>query len=167
MIRWFNLSRICGAPPQHCKQAAGSQPATRMPRSIAHSIVSLGQWRMRRRFSKPLSRAMRYCEFLELFNHTIDQLTSGVGDVPTALRIGALSNAMGRFTSEPRPSIGAEVTSLLDHLIQDSASEQLRHDLTTLVPHGRLIVVTLPELDGILSRLLSAPTAERARSVQD
>jgi hypothetical protein len=104
---------------------------------------------------------------LSFFNHTIDQLTSGVEDVPTALRIGALSNAMGRFTSEPQPSIGAEVTSLLDHLIQDSASEQLRHDLTTLVPHGRLIVVTLPELDGILSRLLSAPTAERARSVQD
>jgi DAHL domain len=104
---------------------------------------------------------------LSFFSYTIHQLTSGVGDVPTALRIGELSNAMGRFTSEPRPNIGAEVTSLLDHLVQDSTSEQLRQDLTILVPHGRLIVVTLPELDNLVSRLLSAPTAEQARSVQD
>jgi hypothetical protein len=106
---------------------------------------------------------------LSFFSHTIHQLASGAGGLRGSASplIGALSNAMGRFTSEPRPDTGAEVIGLLDQLAQHSTSEKLRQEVETLVPHGRLIVASLPELDGLLSRLLAAPTSERARSLQD
>jgi signal transduction histidine kinase len=106
---------------------------------------------------------------LSFSRHTIYKLASGAGDVRSspARVIGALSNAMGRFTSEPRPDIGSEVNSLLDRLAQYSTDEKLPQEAEMLVPHGRLIVATLPELDELLSRLLAAPISERARSLQD
>jgi signal transduction histidine kinase/CheY-like chemotaxis protein len=168
MIRWFNRSRIC------CGAAATLRASGRVAAGEANADID----RQLKTVAKSVDDEEALVETfkshnallqnsLSFFSHTIDQLTSGVGDVPTAARIGALSNSMGRFTSEPRPDIGAEITSRLDYLLEHSTSEQLRQDIATLVPHGRLIVATLPELDGLLSRLLGAPTAERARSVQD
>src|SRR5262249_9089783 len=106
---------------------------------------------------------------LSFFRYTIYQLALGAGDVRSspARVIGALSNAMGRFTSEPRADGGLEIDGLLDRLAQYATGEKLPREAEALVPHGRLIVATLPELDELLARLLSAPISERARSLQD
>src|SRR5262249_24106681 len=64
---------------------------------------------------------------LSFFRHTIYQLALGAGDVRSspARVIGALSNAMGRFTSEPRADIGLEIDGLLDRLAQYATGEKL------------------------------------------
>jgi signal transduction histidine kinase len=57
--------------------------------------------------------------------------------------------------------------ALLDQLARLSTSENPPQEIATLVPHGRLVVATLPEVDVLLLQLLAAPTSERARSLQD
>jgi signal transduction histidine kinase/ActR/RegA family two-component response regulator len=103
------------------------------------------------------------------FNHSIRHLPADIGDRAGAAGplIGALSNGMAQFTSEPDPELATEVTSVLDRLAQLPTSESYQREVTTLIPHARLIIATLPEVDHLLSRLLAAPTSEQARSLQD
>jgi signal transduction histidine kinase/AmiR/NasT family two-component response regulator len=106
---------------------------------------------------------------LTFFGHMVHQIAAGTEDRHGSLLpvIGALSNAMGRFTREPRPESATEITSLLDRLAQLSPGENLRQTVGPLIPHARLIIATLPEVDKLVLRLLAAPTSERARTFQD
>jgi signal transduction histidine kinase/ActR/RegA family two-component response regulator len=61
--------------------------------------------------------------------------------------------------------VAAEVAAALQRLARLPGPQATEVD--TLVAHGRLILSTLPGVDAILSRVLNAPTAERARSFQD
>lgn len=80
--------------------------------------------------------------------------------------VGALANAMLRFTRDPSSDAGAEVAASLDRFADLPLSGALREDGPVLVAHGRLILVTLPAVDDVLARLLAARTAERAQALQ-
>jgi len=105
---------------------------------------------------------------LMFFGHAIQQFkTTGnrPGDAVFA-EVGTLASAMLRFATDPRAANAGDVMASLERLAElppDAAPVGVRE----LVPHGRLIVATLPEVDDYVSRLLAASTAERARALQD
>ena len=84
-----------------------------------------------------------------------------------AADIGALANGMLQFMREPREEVATEVAVALERLDRLPALQTLEADVDTLVAHGRLILSTLPEVDAILGRVLSARMAERSRALQD
>ena len=47
-----------------------------------------------------------------------------------------------------------------------ASASQSRQDISAVVAHGRLIVSTLPAVDGIVTGLLASPVGDRARAVQ-
>lgn len=104
---------------------------------------------------------------LNYFTHGIHELSPRPDDAATTAAIGTLANSMLRFTGDPSPDTGREVSAALDQLSRLPVAPGDQSAVQTLVAHGRLIVATLPAVDGILRRLLAAPSAERARLLQD
>jgi signal transduction histidine kinase/ActR/RegA family two-component response regulator len=100
---------------------------------------------------------------MSYFGYAIRQMNNG----PQGLAVvtGILAGEMLGFIGAPNPDNAAGVTISLDHLAQFVTTA--RQDIMTLVEHGRLIVATLPAVDGIVGGLLASPVAERARAVQD
>jgi signal transduction histidine kinase len=101
---------------------------------------------------------------LSYFGFTIHQLNSGDAS-GVARSAGVLASEMLRFTGDAGPDNAARVTAALDGLAR--AGAQQAQNLATFVRHGRLIVATLPALDGIVGRLLASPVAGEARIAQD
>ncbi|RUU03600.1 two-component system VirA-like sensor kinase [Mesorhizobium sp. USDA-HM6] len=103
---------------------------------------------------------------LNYFNYMSGRLASE-GNGLRAVEIGALTIAMSRFIGDPEPEEAKAVTAALDRLESPSLDTARAGDVRSLGAHGRLIVSRLPEVDDVVSRLQAAPTAERARALQD
>ncbi|HEX2886503.1 two-component system VirA-like sensor kinase [Vineibacter terrae] len=105
---------------------------------------------------------------LSYLNHAAHQLDAPPwrAEGETSRATGMLANAMLRFTGEPTPEAAADVTAAIGRLA-DLPPSAGGTDVQPLVTHGRLIVATLPDVDGIITRLLSSPTDERAQALQD
>jgi hypothetical protein len=82
-----------------------------------------------------------------------------------AADVGTLVNAMLQFMRDPQREVAAEAAAALERLARLPGPQATEVD--TLVAHGRLILSMLPGVDAIVSRVLNAPTAERARLFQD
>ena len=98
-------------------------------------------------------------------SHELNALT-GSGRLNLAAEAGMLANAMLRFVRNPQADLAGDVTASLDRLVRQPPEPSLESDIRTLVAHGRLIVETLPKVDGVLRRLLATPTTEQARTLQ-
>src|SRR5262245_4609298 len=103
---------------------------------------------------------------LDYFDHAIHEIRLRPGDAAMAAAVGALANSMLRFAGDPSQDAARDVSAVLDQLSRLPTPSN-RADAKALVAHGRLIVGTLPEVDGILRRLLATPTAGRTRLLQD
>lgn len=101
---------------------------------------------------------------LSYFSFTIHRLNSSDAS-GVARSAGVLASEMLRFTGDAGPDNAARVTVALDGLAR--AGAQQAQNLATFVRHGRLIVATLPALDGIVGRLLASPVPGQARVAQD
>jgi signal transduction histidine kinase/CheY-like chemotaxis protein len=99
---------------------------------------------------------------LAYFTHASRDLGS---DEAVATEVGALVNTMLQFMREPQEEVAAEANAALNRLVRPPDT-RLAADADTLVAHGRLILNTLPEVDGLLRRVLNGRTAERARALQ-
>ena len=89
---------------------------------------------------------------LAYFSHLIADI-SGASD---------LANAMLRFTRGEGPVAMPDVVAELDRL-----SEPGGPNSGALVAHGRLIVATLPRVDGLVGEIVAAPIARRTEAVQE
>jgi signal transduction histidine kinase/ActR/RegA family two-component response regulator len=97
---------------------------------------------------------------LAYFTHASHDLG---GRQSVAAEVGTLVNAMLQFMRDPEEE---GVAAALEGLTALPDPQTLEADVHTLVPHGRVILNTLPEVDGILGRVLNARTAERAQALQ-
>jgi signal transduction histidine kinase len=84
-----------------------------------------------------------------------------------AAEMGTLTNAMLRLTADPGGDAGAEVAASLDRLARLPLEESGRESIRNLTAHGRVVIAALPEVNGLVARLLEAPTSERARFLQN
>lgn len=100
-------------------------------------------------------------------SHELSKL-AGNGQQALAVQISTLSNGMLRLARNPQENTASEfdaaLLELLEHL---PAARSLQKKIRTLVAHGLLIVNMLPNVDGVLKRLLKAPTTEQTRALQD
>ncbi|WP_086998910.1 two-component system VirA-like sensor kinase [Rhizobium sullae] len=103
---------------------------------------------------------------LNYFNYTSGRLAAE-GDGLRAVEIGALTIAMSRFINDPQPEAARAVAASLNTLARPSLDIASASEVGSLVSHGRLIVTTLPAVDGLVARLQASPTSERARALQD
>ena len=105
---------------------------------------------------------------LMYFTHLSHELNAlaGIGRLTVAAEAGVLANAMLRFVRNPQADLAGDVTASLDRLVRQSSESSLESDIRTLVAHGRLIVETLPKVDGVLSQLLVSPITEQAQALQ-
>jgi signal transduction histidine kinase/ActR/RegA family two-component response regulator len=110
-----------------------------------------------------LQNSMRY------FAHASDQLIGHLTQAPdwVAVDVAALGTAMHRFTTAPGPETAARLGTALDRVAGPLVPPPLGAELQALVPHGRLIVSTLPAVDGLLARILETSVAEQARALQE
>ncbi len=104
---------------------------------------------------------------LNYFNHGSHEIGQRTGDAALAAANGGLANSMQRFAGDPSPDAAAELSAALDRLDRLAVAPDVQSEVRAIVAHGRLIVATLPAVDGILRRLLAAPTAEHTRLLQD
>ena len=107
---------------------------------------------------------------LMYFTHASHELSKLAvnGQQALAAEIGTLSNGMLRLMRNPQEHTTSEFdTALLKRLENLPAERSLRKKIRTLVAHGLLIVNMLPNVDGVLKRLLNAPTTEQARTLQE
>jgi len=104
---------------------------------------------------------------LNYFDHSIHEIGLRPSDAATAAAVGTLANSMLRFAGDPSPDAAGAASAALVQLERLPAAPDSRADTRALVAHGRLIVATLPAVDGLLRQLLSAPMAERTRLLQD
>jgi len=109
---------------------------------------------------------------LNYFSHLTADLSlagnAAQGDV--AGGIAALGSSMLRFAGDPGPDAAAELTAALDRLerlLEGRSPDSLERRAASLVSHGRLIVATLPIVNGLVARLQADPTTEHVRAVQD
>src|SRR5262249_39593884 len=79
---------------------------------------------------------------------------SAARDAVTA-ELGSLTNAMLRFTADPRAEAAAEVMASLDRLAQSPIDEAARESIDNLDAHGRLIVASLPSVNDLVARVLA------------
>jgi signal transduction histidine kinase len=86
-------------------------------------------------------------------------------DAVTA-ELGTLTNAMLRFTADPRAEAATEVTVSLDRLARLPVDDTLSESIRNLDAHGHLIVATLPSVNDLVARLLAVPMAERTRALE-
>jgi signal transduction histidine kinase/CheY-like chemotaxis protein len=104
---------------------------------------------------------------LIFFMHVSGQLRpAGSGGDALGREMGTLTNAMLRLTADPRGDAAAEVATSLDRLTALPIQETGRESIRNLTAHGRLIIATLPAVNDLVARLLSAPTSERIRAAQ-
>ncbi|MGE4079600.1 MAG: two-component system VirA-like sensor kinase [Reyranella sp.] len=106
---------------------------------------------------------------LRYLNHATHQLGQSADSLENASTgaIGLLASAMLRFTGDPSGEAAADVTAALDRMSRLPFPPAREREARALVMHGRLVVAALPNVDGIVGRLLASPTAERARTLQD
>src|SRR5262249_23073161 len=104
---------------------------------------------------------------LNYFNHSSHAIGQRADDAALAAANGGLANSMQRFIGDPSPDAAAELSAALDRLDRLAVAPDVQPEVKALVAHGRLIVATLPAVDGILRRLLAAPTAVHTRLLQD
>ncbi len=107
---------------------------------------------------------------LMYFTHASDELSKLAenGQQALAAEIGMLSNGMLRLMRNPQENTASEFdAALLERLEHLPAARSLQKKIRTLVAHGLLIVNMLPKVEGVLKRLLNAPTTEQARTLQD
>jgi signal transduction histidine kinase/ActR/RegA family two-component response regulator len=99
------------------------------------------------------------------FSHVSQELNSRMGNSQQAraVELGTLANTMLRFIHNPQEGAAQEVTASLDRLLRLPGAPEIR----TLVAHGSLIVAMLPQVNGVLSQLLTAPLPEQVRTLQD
>src|SRR3546814_17682284 len=74
---------------------------------------------------------------------------------------------MLRFTGNPSAEAEAAVAVSFVRLADLPLSGVLGEDRDALVVHGRLILETLPAVDGVLAQLPAARTAERVQALQN
>jgi signal transduction histidine kinase/ActR/RegA family two-component response regulator len=101
---------------------------------------------------------------LSYFGYAIHRVNSDDPERVAAVT-GVLASEMLRFIGASSPDNAAGATASLDHLAQFGLPS--RQDISTLVDHGRLIVSTLPAVNGIVAELLAPLVTDRARAVQD
>jgi signal transduction histidine kinase/CheY-like chemotaxis protein len=106
---------------------------------------------------------------LIFFSHTSQQVrpSRGIDRDAVTVEMGTLTNAMLRFTADPRPDVGGEVSASLDRLARIPADADWQGTIRSLDAHGRLIVAMLPSVDALVARLLAVPVAERTRALQN
>src|SRR5262249_4633374 len=79
------------------------------------------------------------------------------------------SAAMLRFVNDPQSDAAMDVTDLIERIapLPGAASPVLEPDVRSLISHGRLIVMTLPKVDKLVSQLQATSTTDRARALED
>lgn len=105
---------------------------------------------------------------LMYFTHVSHELgaSRGSGRLAVAAEAGVLASAMLRFLRNPQADLAGNVIASLDRVVGQPSEPSLETDIRTLVAHGRLIVETLPKVDGALSRLLATSMTEQTRTLQ-
>jgi signal transduction histidine kinase/CheY-like chemotaxis protein len=101
------------------------------------------------------------------FVHAGHQMSRTTVDDGVAAAAGVLAADMLRFIGNSSDESAAGVTASLDRLVRLSAAVPQRQEVAAFAAHGRLIVATMPAVDGIVAQLLASPVGERARAVQD
>jgi len=106
---------------------------------------------------------------LAYFNYLSGRLAAASDGHRTAVgaEIGTLTAAMLRFANAPRSAAARQVEASLGRLAGLPVSRNLAEDVGSLVSHGRLVVSTLPAVDGLVARIQAAPTSDRARALQN
>jgi hypothetical protein len=97
---------------------------------------------------------------LRYFGYAIQQLDTSD---PDAIK-GNVASEMLRFVGSSGPDNAASAAASLDRMAASVSPS--RQDISAVVAHGRLIVATLPVVDGIVAGLLASPVGDRARAVQ-
>lgn len=101
------------------------------------------------------------------FVHVGHQMSRTAAGDGIAAAAGVLAADMLRFIGNSSEESAAGVTASLDRLVRLSAAVPRRQEVAAFAAHGRLIVATMPAVDGIVAQLLASPVADRARAVQD
>ncbi len=103
---------------------------------------------------------------LSFFNYTSARMATAE-DSPAGIAV--LAAAMLRFVNDPRSDAAADVTALIDRVapLPGAANPVLKPDIRSLISHGRLIVMTLPRVDNLVSQLQATSTTDRARALED
>jgi signal transduction histidine kinase/CheY-like chemotaxis protein/uncharacterized protein YoxC len=106
---------------------------------------------------------------LMYFTHVSHELgaSRGSGGLAVAAEAGVLANAMLQFMRNPQADLAGNVVASLDRLVAQPSEPSLESDIRALGAHGRLIVETLPKVDGVLGRLLVTPMTEQTRTLQN
>ncbi|CAN7664694.1 two-component system VirA-like sensor kinase [Neorhizobium tomejilense] len=104
---------------------------------------------------------------LSYFNHLSQRLTSRNGQAGVAGEIGMLTAAMLRFINAPRRDLAEEVTSSINALERRAVEPPATSDVHSLISHARLIIGTLPRVDGLVANIQSAPLGRAARLLQN
>jgi PAS domain S-box-containing protein len=102
---------------------------------------------------------------LRYFTHAGQNVGKKVAaEQPETTEIAALSHTMLQFIHTPELGAGKEAEAALNRL---SHSPRLKRGLDTMVAHGWIIVEMLPQVDALLRRIIAAPTATHADTLQD
>lgn len=75
-----------------------------------------------------------------------------------------LGNLMMRFSAEPQQDLAQQIRIQLDGLQRSNAA--VVPDLKTLVTHGRMVLVTTPTVDDMMSAIQASDTSARAQDLQ-
>jgi hypothetical protein len=100
---------------------------------------------------------------LRYFGYAIQQLDTNDSDESAAIK-GDVASEMLRFVGSTGPDNAASAAASLDRMA--ASASRSRQDISAVVAHGRLIVSTLPAVDGLVTGLLASPVGDRARAVQ-
>jgi signal transduction histidine kinase/ActR/RegA family two-component response regulator len=105
---------------------------------------------------------------LTFLSHTARQFDASGNGPQNAVstEVGALANAMLRFTSDRRVDSADDVLASLNRLAQ-LPLEAPNPALNALVAHARMIVVTLPAVDDRVARVLASSTTARTLALQN
>ncbi|MGS1097396.1 two-component system VirA-like sensor kinase (plasmid) [Aquamicrobium terrae] len=103
---------------------------------------------------------------LSYFNHLSQRLTSRSGQAGVASEIAMVTAAMLRFINAPRQDLADQVTNSIYMLERRAANLSAEGEVRSLISHARLIIRTLPRVDGLVGSIQSAPLGSLARSLQ-
>ena len=155
LVRSLKELRESGSTIQRLNDDADTEHSVRdLPAALDEQASLVETFKSRNAL---LQNSLRY------FGYAIQQLDTDDSDQPAAIK-GSVASEMLRFVGSPSQDNAASAGASLDRMAASASPS--RQDISAVVAHGRLIVSTLPAVDGIVAGLLASTVGDRARAVQ-
>jgi hypothetical protein len=166
LVRSVQALRAATAALQGLEVAGSGEAAAAMARQLEELVAAVEEQDTLVETFKSSNALLQ--NSLNYFGHASHQLAmlARSGNHPLGEALGALANALLRFTGERSDKAMEAISASLDRLGELQAPPQARNEVMALEAHTRLIVSTLPGVDAVVARLLATPTSERARALQ-